>query len=498
MSQDKENNSKDRNDGTNFFCVPCKSLIWEESLEEHSKHIIKEVQSLLHETLERLPSAIDQAVNIIPDLQNQMEQIDTQTKRMEQEVSLLKGEIENRYQLIQTKLREHYQTICQEVDSFVTNVKKTGEITREDIQGKIRFIEDTRRRCSDDNICEVGDALQIENNCMRLADEIKQYPNIIKSTPTDVPELKFNITEDDMSKMIATMYGSIQYDRGSREQKFADKSDKKQVKLLVETKLAFPALPVRSGHKVSDIIQTSVNDVIIGYSTNKVLHYYDRNAKRQKSREIPFYVQSMTTTNTGDIFASENKGSRIMKINSENINLFFDASPYLTFGVLCSRNIETLYVCCQLDKSGLVYALSNDGKVAKTIDTCADGEILFRKPNRIAENPSKCTLYITDLGFKNVISIDKYNVCRFRYDGGPESSNFIPIDVKFCDFDNTLLVSNWKGNSVHQLTEGGHFQSLVISQRDNMLYPTILLVDCLKRIWISHKEKISVVKYTNK
>ncbi|XP_061188856.1 uncharacterized protein LOC133197032 [Saccostrea echinata] len=492
MSQNKTCHAED---GTNFFCFPCQKLICGESLKEHSNHVSEDVQSLLQNTLERLPSLIDQGVSIIPDLKNQIEQIDTQTEKVEQDVSLLRKEIEIRYHLIETKLREYHQMICQEVDGFVENVKKSGDTKKEDIKNKIKLIEDAQRRYNADDICEICDALQIENNCMRLVDNIKQYPNIMKSTHTNVPELEFDVTEDDMTKMIGTMYGNIRFDLGSKKQISTDMKDKKQLKVHVETKLAFPALPVRSGHKVSGIIQTSVNDVIVGYSTNKVLHYYDRNAKRQKSRELPFYAQSMTTTITGEVIASESKGSRIMKIDGENVSMLFDASPYPTFGVLCSHNSKTIYVCCRSDNNGFVYVLSIDGKLAKIISQCTGGQRLFRKPYRIAESPSRCTLYVTDSGLKNVIAIDKYNVCIFRYNGGPESNNFIPVDVKFCDHDNTLLVSNWKGNSVHQLTEEGQFRSLVISQKDNILYPTMLLVDCLRRIWISHKEKISVVKY---
>ncbi|XP_048753269.2 uncharacterized protein LOC125664532 [Ostrea edulis] len=480
------------------YCYPCEKLICEQCQAEHSNHLTEKSSSLQQKTLERLPCTLDRGKKIIPELKRQIELVDTHTDKVKQDVSLLQEQLEARYQVIQVKVKEHYHKLSQELSEFVTKVEESRDEENEGIQGKIKFIEDACNRWDVGNFDEVLDSFKTEKSCAKLVDDPQHGTRDVRNPKPWTPELQVHVTEDDMSKEIDALFGTIQYTVEGRENKSISLSNNTSAKVHVKTKLAFPPIPVTKGHKVSGIIQTSSNDVIIGYSTNKIVHYYDRNAKKQKSKELPFYIQNMTSTGTGKIIASENKGSRVMTIENEKVGLFFDASPCTTFGILYSERCESVFLCCQSEKGGFVYVISHDGKLKEIITEDNDGQALFQKPHRIAEHPSKQLIYVTDSGRKILVAIDKYRTCLFTYSGGPESHNFIPIDVKFCNPNNMMLVSNWKGNSVHQLTEHGTFLSLVLSQADNVLYPTVMLVDCLKRIWISHKEKISVLKYNNK
>jgi hypothetical protein len=450
---------------------------------------------LQQKTLERLPGTLDQGKKIIPELRRHIEQGDAHTDKVKQNVVLLQKELEARYQVIQMKVTEYYQTLHQELNEFVSKVEQNQDEERKGIQSKIKFIEDASNRWDSGDFDEVLDSLRIEKSCAKLVEYVQRGVCNANNPKSLTPELQIHIKEEDMSKEIGALCGTIRYSEDSGKDKPISLTNKTSSKAHIEAKLAFPPIPVAKGHKVSGIIQTSSNDVIIGYSTHKIMHYYDRNAKKQKSKELPFYIQNMTSTDTGKIIASENKGSRVMKIENEKVSLFFDASPCTTFGVSYSKRSESVFLCCQSEKGGFVYVISQEGKLKEIISEDCDGHALFQKPHRIAEHPSNPNLYVTDSGLKTLVAVDKYHTRLFSYSGGPEKNNFIPIDVKFWNSNHVMLVSNWKGNSVHQLTEHGTFLSLVLSQTDNALYPTVMLVDCLKRIWISHKEKISVLKH---
>lgn len=480
-----------------WFCHPCEKLICEKCRKEHSDHFVEETDSLLKGLSSRLPSIIEQGVAMIQDFRRRLELIDTQTDTVEQELSKVKGQLESRYSIIQAKLKAHHEILCRDLDEFIEKAKDRGHREKKIILDKINILENIRDQRSSEETNDVLKAVQTENACKRLAEDVKGYAKPANEPPFKVPEVKFNVTEDEIEKDVNALYGSLSLDSGLNQNKEASNLSKKKpssTNVKVVTRPAFPAIPVRKGQKVSGIIQTSSNDVIVGYSTAKVIHYYDRNGKKQKTKELPFYIQNMTSTSSGLILASENKGSRILKIDGDRTEVFFDASPYTTHGILCSNQDGTVSVCCQSDKEGRVYLITSEGKLKTIIAQSYEGQTLFLKPHRIAENPGSRALFVTDPGLKTLTAIDKHHNCLFKYHGGPESSNFIPIDVAFCHFNNTILVSNWKGNSVHHVGENGHFRSLVVCQKDNILYPTVMLVDCLKQLWVSHKEKITVLK----
>lgn len=480
-----------------WFCHPCEKLICEKCREEHSSHFVEETNSLLQGLSSRLPSIIEQGVAIIPDFRHRLELIDTQTDRVEQELSKVKWQLESRYSIIQAKLKAHHENLCRELEKFIEKVRDRGHHEKNIIFDKINILENIRDQCFSEGTNDVLKAVQTENACKRLAEDVRGYAKPANEHSFKIPEVRFNVPEDKIEKEVNALYGSLRFDSGPNLNKGASNLSEKKpsgANVKVVTRPAFPAIPVRKGQKVSGIIQTSSNDVIVGYSTAKVIHYYDRNGKKQNTKELSFYVQHMTSTSSGSILASENKGSRILKIDGDRTEVFFDVSPFTTHGILCSNQDGTVYVCCQSDKVGCVYVITSEEKLRTIIAQSNDGHALFLKPHRIAENPSSKALFVTDPGMKTLTAIDKHHICLFNYHGGPESSNFIPIDVAFCHFNNTILVSNWKGNSVHHVGEDGHFRSLVVCQKDNILYPTVMLVDCLKQLWVSHKEKITVLK----
>lgn len=476
--------------GKKWFCYPCEQLICESCKIRHENHSMEESGSLQQKLSSRLPSAIKLCVQAIPNLQDQIDHVDTSVEEMERRVNALKDQLKSRFEVLQAKLMVHHEKLRQEADNFLSNIKDKSNQKRELLQTKVSTIESIRDRCHNDDGMDIMDSLKLDDLCTRILDDVKNYSSITHR----IPVICFSVTDNNLEKEIGELYGVLRLDVEEHQYKPNKSPITKSSEGLDVPKLAFPALPVRTSQKVSAIVQTSSNDIIIGYSTNKVINYFDRNAKKQKSRELPIYVQSMTSTSSGAVLVSENKGSKVMKIESNKIELFFDASPFKVFGVLCSKLERVVFVCCQSDENGHIYVITNEGKLTKIMKKSAGGEFLFQKPHRIAEHSSCRILYVTDPGQKLLKAINNHHQCLFEYSGGPERGNFIPIDVSFCPSINCMLVTNWKGNSVHQLSEDGSFMSLVVSQRDNLLYPTILLFDCLKRMWIYHKDKVTVLK----
>lgn len=158
---------------------------------------------------------------MIQDFRRRLELIDTQTDTVEQEYSKVKGQLESRYSIIQAKLKAHHEILCRDLDEFIEKAKDRGHHEKKIILDKINILENIRDQRSSEETNDVLKAVQTENACKRLAEDVKGYAKPANEPPFKVPEVKFNVTEDEIEKDVNALYGSLSLDSRLNQNKEA-------------------------------------------------------------------------------------------------------------------------------------------------------------------------------------------------------------------------------------------------------------------------------------
>ncbi|KAK3108900.1 hypothetical protein FSP39_018215 [Pinctada imbricata] len=469
------------------YCIPCDETVCCACVSSrHAQHQTADlVEYIKQKKIDISKHKIQIAAEHLPQLTKELEVLkqakevyqisaDKVTSKAQERAELMKQVIDL---VLDSQLSEIQKVKDRDLDTFIFR------------ENEICFqIEDMKKIVADENGGENAES-ESDFNIISAEREMKQKLESFSISERSRPlPPKFIQGIDDMIPEISRLLGKVErvgeIDGGVTQRKSAAEV---KVQIMNTVSCAKP------GHKVTSICQTSSNDVIVAYNTQKSIDFIDRNGRKLKAKKLQFETQDITMNKKGDLFLTVNDSSLIYKMKTPgNPTQLYNGGPYKALG-LCAQKNGNLAAALWKQEEGIIAIINSGGKLTETISYDRTGNKLFKKPYRICEN-SNGDLIVTDSALKTVTGVDPRRHRRFQYNGGTEAKNFIPIGVA-CDSSARIIVSNWKGNSVHLLTSDGEFFRFILSSRENVTYPHALSIDSLHRLWIAQKEKVVIVKY---
>ena len=466
------------------YCIPCGITLSRTCSEDnHSQHEVVNLYQYLEEKRNDVSMhEITIREKLLPFLYKELEFSRQTAQQYQASVSTVTTKARERANLMK-------QVIDLVLDSHLNEIQNLAQHDLDNLtfrQMEIEFqIEDLEKAtAAEHDQAECDSDIQIIGKERELRQKI-DICSVAKQFSPPLPKFVQGI--EDMIPDIGRLLGRVE--------KVGTENDAVQKKAASDVKVhVLNSIPcARSGHKVTSICQTSSNDAIVAYSTQKCLDYFDRNGRKLKTKKINFDVHDLTMNCDGDVFLTPNDGSHVYKLESRgNPIALYDAAPYRVFG-LCALRDNTIAIALSKPDDGMLSIINERGKLLESIQSDNSGRKLFKKPYRICKSTNG-DLVISDSSMKTITGIDARKKPKFQYTGGPEAKNFLPIGVA-CDVMSRFIVCNWKGNSVHLLSSSGDFLRLLLSSKENVTYPFAVSVDVLGRLWVGNKEKVTLIKY---
>lgn len=235
----------------------------------------------------------------------------------------------------------------------------------------------------------------------------------------------------------------------------------------------------------------------VGFQRPQILKLVSRNGREKMSISMDFIFKDMIVNTYGDVILTEDKGTKVWKVNCLGRRReFYDASPFQTRCMCLTKNGDIL-ICLQAkDADGKIVRLSPSGNVVMEHSKNLTGEILFHNPDRVLQNVNG-DIIVIDWNPKNVQKVVGLNsdltTVKFTYCGLSTISSqkrFTPHGLAN-DMFGHIYITDHHSKIIHIITPDGDYLSCINFKELETNWPRRIAVSSKNLLWIGCNNAIT-------
>ena len=250
----------------------------------------------------------------------------------------------------------------------------------------------------------------------------------------------------------------------------------------------------------TDSMDPSVTCVGLGQAwvetDRKMIQMVDRHGAVKDKIHTDFGFNDMTVTPLGDILLSDARNKCIKSISADKAVMTMFNVTWEPYGLCCLQNGN---IAVTFEREGRVVLYSTSGNVIKE-----PNKELFTQPHSVAQSKVNSDLYISDLGARKVVALNKDYRVRYEYTGQDDRTYYDrkPFSPHGLCTDNAgrVLVTDFQNNRVHILDRDGQFLQYLLTKEQGLIMPWSINVDSEGYAWVGDGSIygggcVKVVKY---
>ena len=235
----------------------------------------------------------------------------------------------------------------------------------------------------------------------------------------------------------------------------------------------------------------------VGFQRPQILKQVSRNGREKISISVDFVFKDMIVNTYGDVMLTEDKGSKVWKVNCLGPRKeFFDASPFGTRCMCLAKNGDILLCLQAKGTDGKIVRLSPNGNVISEHSKNLKGEILFRNPDRVLQNVND-DIIVIDWNPKNVQKVvgltSDLTTVKFTYCGLSNISGqkpFTPHGLANDKFGH-IYITDHENKIIHIITPDGDYLSCINFKELETNWPRRIAVSSKNLLWIGCNNAIT-------